>query len=238
MDLGFYTSLRYQRRIIGNRVIIADVPLTGATREKLESLHTVDGHGMCVLHDIELGEMLDVLLKEYIGGSDSIVVFPGSGARYPRRCSALLRMCQGIEVPAGRIWVPGSEPRALAGTIAPDRFLVLGIRRIIVVDDVISSGATMRALHKRNAWRFPNASWVAGTWMLQHPQSRCRSGIAGFDTVLGGCVVSKPDGSRAAVNSLSTLCFDAAVRASYAERHIAPEDREEFDRVLQTLGAP
>lgn len=235
MDLSKYRALKYGRTLVHNRVIIVDEPLPRDRRGKLHNLRTPDGEGFVLLNDFELSERLEVLLGNALQGTENtLIVFPGRGARYPRRHSELLTRFPCVEVDAGRFWIPGSEPVAYADTILPYHFLNFRLERIVVVDDVICSGATMRALHNRNAWRFPLARWVAAAWVVQRPRSGKPSGLSGYEAVLGGCIVSKPDGGRSAVNSLSTLRADREVIHSYAERHLVEEDREKFMRCLQT----
>jgi hypothetical protein len=203
MDLSKYRALKYGHRLVTDRVIICDEPLSRSSRGKIHNLQTLDGSGFTLLNDFRLGETLEVLLREALQGAvNALIVFPGDGALYARRRSWILTRFTCVEVPAGRLWTPGSEPVAFAGTILPEKFLHLVPELIIVVDDVISSGATMLALHRRNAWRFPKARWLAATWILQKPRSKAPSGLSGYDAVPGD--MSCP--SQTADDLPSTLC--------------------------------
>jgi hypothetical protein len=233
-----YSDLHYTWRLVCDRVIIADESLTAVGRRDLQSLETVDGSRVEILEGVELSSMLDAVLENEIKRPNTLVVFPGNGALYPYRYSSLLQHCVSTAVSAGRFWVPGQDPIAYTGMIHPEIFMDLRTERVVVVDDVVCSGATCIELHKRNAWRFPKATWVAAAWVIQAPQSRSRSGVTGYTSALGAVVVSKNNGNRSAVNSLSTLRSDPEVRNSYVKRHIAEKDQEMFFRILQTSGAP
>jgi hypothetical protein len=231
-----YGGRRLGQNLVANRVIICDEPFAQSKRGKLHNLKTVDGKGFTLLNDRSLSESLEEMLCEALAGicvENTLIVFPGDGAQHPRKHSRILREFTQVEVPAGRLWSPGSRPIACTGAILPDRFLDLNCKLIVVVDDVISSGATMQALHRGNAWRFPRARWLAATWVSQHSRACCRSGLKGYDIVLSVCVVSKFDGNRAAINSLSTLRAEPELAQAYARRHLTEEHREKFLQCLE-----
>jgi hypothetical protein len=120
---------------------------------------------------------------------------------------------------AKRHWEPGIDPVVRVGTILPCQFLVLGVRNIVVVDDVISSGQTLRKLNRENNWRFPGATWFGASWVAQVPTMKAQSGLNGYARVLTACVVEDLRGRKVPINSLSTLRKEPSIARNYAERH-------------------
>jgi len=231
-SLNRFRRLSYAKHIyIEGRVIIADVPLEPGVREKLMSLKTIDGKELIVLDTQQLADDLEKFLEGIVERErDILFVFPGNGSNYPRSTSNVCKEAGGVGVYAKRIWNPGSDPFAMAGVVAPEVFMNLGLQTIVVVDDVISSGQTMYKLYRNNEWRFPRAKWIAATWVAQVPQMKACSGINGYDCSVVACVLEGPKKRRVPINSLSTLCEQAAIAESYAKRHFV-----DWQRLLDLL---
>lgn len=156
----------FEKEIATNgRVIILDESLSIGIRETLMGLETTDGQEVVFLEDQYLAAGLEEILQK-ISSPGTLFVFPGNGSGFPRRLSQVCRETQthGVDVYAKRFWVPGEDPEVSVELICPERFIILGVKNIVVVDDVISSGRTMRLLYQKNAWRFPGARWRACTW--------------------------------------------------------------------------
>ncbi len=217
-------------KMVGERFILIDEVLTYEKREQLEEIQTIDGQGFGFLEDIKLSRKLDYLLEDELrcDTKDTLIVFLGNGAQYPRRQLKSLDELMSCDVPAKRVWIPRVDPVCFAGEILPEKYFPLGIKKIVVIDDVISSGKTMLALHRANAWRIPGAQWVAATWVLQ-PLKK----LSGFTRILSACEVGKVSGLKSAVNSLSTLVANSEMATNYAERHIKKGYRERFLDILQ-----
>ncbi|MBI2623562.1 MAG: HAD family hydrolase [Candidatus Liptonbacteria bacterium] len=170
--------------------------------------------------------------------STSLIIFPGAGARLidqflfcadgkgrllgtPRVEDNLYKEFYGnwlgrrIYLHAKRHWTPGSAPRAevekIDAAICPD------IANVIVVDDVICSGATMNAVRAVNAEKFPNARWHALSWLKQ------RSAVLeSYASVFG----AEPCGTlekKAATVSFSTLRTSKEVAANFVKDFKEPE---------------
>lgn len=205
---------------VEGRVILVDVPLNSDIAEAMSCMKTVDGKDLIFVWAEELAVGLEGFLKELVSNEKNVLfVFPGNGSNYPKSTSKICQESSGVGVFAKRMWTPGSDPFAVAGTIVPEVFLNLCVQTIIVVDDVISSGQTMYKLQKGNAWRFPRAKWVAATWIAQVPQMKAPSGVCGYDRLFAACVVEGPNKRRVPINSLSTLREQPAMAESYAKRH-------------------
>ncbi len=220
----------FAKEVVTNgQVIILDEPLTENERSTTCGLETTDGQEVILLEDAQLATGLEKILKP-LAVSRTLFVFPGNGANFPRRLSPTCGTILGVGVRAKRFWIPGEDPEVSVGLICPERFLVLGVKNIVVLDDVISSGLTMRKLYKSNAWRFPGARWKACSWLSQaFPSS---TAIRGYDEVYTACLVRKVGTiGKVPINSLSTLRSNLEIADSYARRHF-----KEPERFLEILG--
>ncbi len=219
-------KLLLQKKKIGDRFIIVDEFLSTEKRKEIQELDWI-GDPVQFLDDNQLSQELDKLLEKELGGA-TLIIFPGSGAQYPRK-KLKIDGLPNQTVFAKRLWIPGKNPVCLAGDIKIQGFLNLQVKKIIVVDDVISSGGTISALHKRNSWRFPLATWVAATWVSQ----TLPKGLKGF-RILSACQVVKSSGLKSAINSLSTLRADKDLSLNYALRHLrSVESQERFINLLE-----
>ncbi len=180
--------------------------------------------GLCVLMS---GELTRNLL--YWDGwrnfdrEKTLLVFPGNGASivkdYLAECcpSWLSQWLWKASVPAKRLWTPGNYPVAVAGRINPG--VLVGIKDVVIIDDVISSGETCRKILELNQAFIPGARWHAAAWVLQRSAK-----LKGFCGLFSPVEVGT-DKSKAPVNSLSTLLECSDIAQSYAVRNFDnPED--------------
>ena len=223
-SLKGFSQLSYARYLYTDgRIILSDVPLESSAKEEMRRLKTVDGKDLIFLETEQLAKDLERFLEELIE-EETLFVFPGNGSNYPKSVSKACQEVNGVRVYAKRVWTPGSDPFAVAGSIMPEVFVNLSVQTIVVVDDVISSGQTMYKLHINNAWRFPRAKWIAATWVAQIPQMKAHSGVNGYDRSVVACVVEGPNKRRVPINSLSTLREQPAITENYAKRHFLDPD--------------
>lgn len=119
-----------------------------------------------------------------------------------------------VSIHAERRFDFGGRPKATVGEVFTEQTLFPKVREIIVLDDVISSGATMRACLERNRHKFPLAKWYACALL-----SRLKK-IQGYEDVMTPVLVL-PDsyGLKVPINSLSTLLEDGEVARDYAKKH-------------------
>src|SRR3989344_1418187 len=219
-----YTGLSYSSSVITDgRIILADEDISEVARDDLKRLKTKNGQELVFLE----GEQLTVDLERALGNvtqkeENILFVFPGNGSNYPRRLSRICREYREVtSVIAKRICEPGADPVVTVDVILPKMFLAMGVKTVVVVDDVISSGLTMHKLYQRNAWRFPQAKWLGMAWVAQIPQAKAKSGVNGYSSVYASCLVGKTNGQRAPVNSISTLRKDPEIASSYANKHFS-----------------
>jgi len=201
------------------RVILVDVPLPFDRREELLKLKTIDGKELVLVDVGKAVGPLDIFLERFIGQKDILFVFPGNGSNYPKSRSKICQQIGGVGVYAKRVWLPGSDPFAIAGTINPELFMDLRTKTIVVVDDVISSGQTMYKLYRNNEWRFPSAKWIGVSWFSQILCMRSSSGIKGYERVFASFQIRGDGIKKVPINSLSTLIEQPSIATNYATRH-------------------
>ena len=153
----------------------------------------------------------------------ALFIYPGESARRVRSLGFNGHF-PWQEVFAKRIWFPGSDPVVLVHSmgwgIRPE------IENVVVVDDVISSGATIALVRARNGWKFPRATWYAAV-----PVTR-KEKISNYKKIFSCLMVRDVGGKKVPINSLSTLIADPAVRQSYFARNFEKGFEEKF---LETL---
>jgi len=216
-----YPSFCYKYSLVTDgRIILLDAPIEQEILHEIKSLETTDNQELLFLEDTQLAaDMEIILLKITKQEQDVLFVFPGNGSGFPRRLS---KICQKFSdttasVFAKRTWQPGTDPVVEVGFIERDIRQILPVKTIIAVDDVISSGLTMKQVYENNAWKFPEAKWIAVSWVSQIPRMKAKSGITGFENVNTSCLVRKTNGGRVPINSLSTLRHSAVMLEEVAE---------------------
>ena len=208
------------------RIIIVDQEIPQEIEEKLSSLATKNGTETLLLKPQEIAGNLDALLKkelsEIISPKGTLFVFPGRGGTEVKALSELHRVYPQTEVFAKRFWKPGSKPAVAVGTITPPAGIRRRkIKRIVVPDDVISSGETLHKLYEKNFSRFKTGCvWIGGSWFAQVPRMKqTSSGVKGYQKIITAVIVKGPQGKKVPLNSLSTLILDPQVSQSYTKRH-------------------
>ena len=145
---------------------------------------------------VDLKSMIDLTSFDHL-------VFPGNGAAIVER--HLGNCPNGFHVDAKREGYKNPKPRV-------DQFS-LQDGSVAVIDDVISSGETAFEVY-RVGLRCP-ATLCA--WIIQYPRD-AKLGV--YESIIAPLCVGGEKG-KVPVNSLSTLCSDAEIAKSYAERFCA-----------------
>jgi hypoxanthine phosphoribosyltransferase len=158
----------------------------------------------------------------------TMLVFPGNGSGIVRSYlpRSWLDQWQWTSVLAKRIWAPGDTPRVEVGRVFSQRFL-LGFKDLVVIDDVVSSGQTVRAIRKVNRPWIPGVRWRSVTWVQQRAAN-----MRGFDSRFAVIEVGE-EKSKVPVNSLSTLIDDPRIAQNYAQRNYT--EPEKFLAILARL---
>lgn len=159
----------------------------------------------------------------------TVIVLPGNGASIVQSYlpKNWINQWQWQRVHAKRHWIPGQSPRVVANRIWSQQ-MRLGIKDIVIIDDVVSSGGTCKVLRMVNRPWIPRARWQAVTWLKQASAS-----LRGIDS----CFAVKSCGTadrKAPINSLSTLLEDKEIAVSYAQRNF-PGQSEEFLTLLAEI---
>lgn len=144
----------------------------------------------------------------------TLIILPGNGAADVQRTigDKWFTGWRTITIAATRFWWAGCQPVAVVES--PQSF-DFQTRDVIIVDDVISSGATIQKIRERYAVWMPNARWHAVAWVAQ-----CSAVLRGFSTHYAA-VVMGTDKTKVPINSLSTLLNNWEVATSYARRNFS-----------------
>lgn len=174
---------------------------------------------------IKLESKMFGILREkfsYLKPDSSLCVFPGRSASKIRERAEWHDYYKGpvfdtntfVSVHADRRFDSFGNPVALAGEILPHRVVCPEVRTIVVIDDVISSGATCRKLYERNQHKFPKAEWHACSCV-----SRLEK-IRGYKEIITALFLPLDErGLKVPINSLSTLLGEREIVTQYARKH-------------------
>jgi len=236
-DLSVFTNLVYQEHILCDEknVIILDIPYPKWFKKEVISLQS-QRNFVFVENDNLSQDLAKMIKKELVNTEqDTLLVFPGNGSCFVRQTlsNKITNDFSWTSIFAKRGWYDDKNPLAIVGEIMPKRTLILGIKRVLVIDDVISSGITMRKIYQRNYWKFPQADWLAATWLMQSPRTKAPSGVKGFKKVLTTILVQGSQGKRVPINSLSTLVQEREIAENYAQKHFFHP--EQFIQIIQTI---
>jgi len=173
-------------------------------------------------------ELLDWAGWQGLDPARTLLVFPGNGSGLVREYlpESWLNGWRWVTVPAKRVWVPGENPQVIVSRIFPKQ-MVLGINDVVLVDDVVSSGQTARALKKMNEPWLPGAKWHVVAWMTQRAATLKGFSSSYFPLEVGTVKTKVP------INSLSTLVADEQIARNYAQRNYPKP--EEFLSAIEKL---
>lgn len=162
-------------------------------------------------------ELVQALHEKFLAKSfepeNTIFIYPGESARRIKTLG-FSQEFESFFVPAKRIWVPGTDPIVTVGGVATKNFLLLRIKDVVVVDDVLSSGATLSLLWERNAWLFPRATWHAYV-----PVTR-KVKLVNYASITYGVFVPPDEkGRKPPINSLSTFLENQEILENYLSRN-------------------
>lgn len=153
---------------------------------------------------------------KHLPPDNTLFLIPGNGARdVAKDLRPLLEGWSTTCLVATRHWVPGDAPRASVNRVYPKGFL-LEFTDVVVIDDVVASGATIQAIKRVNEPWMPGTCWHILTWVRQRS-----SDVTGFASIFASVEVGEKNGRRPPINSLSTLLDRPDVAESYATRNFA-----------------
>lgn len=202
------------------KVMLVDVPMDEGAKSNLEqfNLEVIDASDMT-------REILGWEGWSKFDPSSTVLIFPGNGAQILKEklpAEWLRQWSEIIDIDIRRLWEPGNDPVVVGGRMFPERMLV-DVKDVVILDDVVSSGLTVRQIVKRNSVWFPQADWSIVSWVAQR-SANVKDFKTFFAPQLAGTVASK-----APINSLSTIMEDESVASSYAKRNFKGRCKEFLD---------
>lgn len=211
-------------------VVINDIGLSIELMRSFLSLETRNDRDVVGLDANLLStDLLSMLVaaKFYSQDNRVLTVFPGNGSLIVKNYFDSNYQGNFAHCFAKRLWRPGEDPQIFVSDIQTDCFLNLDVTSVVAIDDVVSSGGTLKELYLRNQWKFPhpNVNWHAATWVSQVPRQKALSGVNGYAQMLAVCLVEAPGDRLVPINSLSTLRDCPEIASSYANRHFAQPER-------------
>ncbi|MDO8482475.1 MAG: hypothetical protein Q7S86_01490 [bacterium] len=200
--------------------ITVDMGFTGKSFAMVKG-ETMNGLGIHVIWQGGLEKQMMGLLQRRMFAEPGLAIFPGRSAQAMMRQDYWKCEYCGWDFPfplvaahAERKLDAFRNPIVTAGEVLPSRSVCPEIKTVLVVDDVVSSGLTLRKLAERNRHKFPQAIWYACTLI-----SRLEK-VKGYEEVISVLYVPPDEhGKKTPINSLSTLQQDGEIQRAYATRY-------------------
>lgn len=157
------------------------------------------------------------------------IILPGNGATDVAKGLGAdwLAKWSTDKISATRFWWPGSNPVASVG-LALHGF-DFQTQDVVIIDDVISSGATIQKVRDRHEPWMPKAKWHALTWIAQRNMK-----LKGFTTVYATAMAGDQS-TKAPINSLSTILAVEKIAKNYAQKNFSNEDCVRFLEIIREL---
>ncbi|MFA5127035.1 MAG: hypothetical protein WC465_03495 [Patescibacteria group bacterium] len=167
---------------------------------------------------------------------DTLLVLPGNGASIVKSYlpDGWLDRWHNISIYAKRYWSDKGPIVECRKIVYSERFYI-GIANIVVLDDVVSSGLTIRGVRLADypmVATLANVRWHSASWLAQN-SARFR----GFNSFFAVRWCGSPE-RKDPINSLSTLLADERVSKNYAKRNFSirgQEFLEIIDQLRSTL---
>jgi hypothetical protein len=206
----------------GRPILVQDIGLTEGQTEELGM-----GGSYNVYDARELTKSLIELLGSAEDGPSTAILFVGRSGEIVRQYLRATSYENGVRVHATTVDRSGSIPVVTTSALSWHSLIDLNIRKVIVFDDVVSSGKTLELLAERNAWRFPRATWYAAVWITRKEK------LKGYKCVFASLQASHPKGKRVPINSLSTLIAEPAIAEVLVENHFPAKEAEVLLRMFE-----
>ncbi len=188
---------------------------------------------------MKLQRLLDTVNRRRV-----MMIFPGNGARVVQDLlpKDITESVSTIEIPTQRkVGLKGAVEDVVINDTTRARKIISDnkIETVIVLDDVIATGATLEALREAIPGR--NIEWYAGSLLMRSPLQRSKKttaqcGVEGYNAIISSIVYQGTTGT-VPINSLSTLIatseLSEAVRSRYMINYV--EDRKAFLDTIQRL---
>jgi len=162
----------------------------------------------------------------------TLLIFPGNGSNLVKNEINELRpgwlepWPYKSYISAKRFWAPGKNPVAHVGNIGDGVYI--GLKQVIIIDDVVSSGETCSKVYQRNNMYTPGAKWLSMCWVSQKSAR-----LKNFSSLMALEFVGE-ENKRAPINSLSTLVINQEICRTYSERNF-PNRAVEFQKLIKVI---
>lgn len=224
--------------IVDGAIIIQDLSALDSTTQRARLLNIASDITLQVIDAKSATNLLLKLLAPYqttVG--DSLVVFPGEGARTMRQFIQASRETEAVFLPTKRSMVkPGEFDLSVDYSSLP---VTTKSSRVIIFDDVVATGQTVTTIARDLRRMYSNLTeCIVATWVMVEPQSDALSGLEGIDQVFTSMVVKGNYVKAPPINSLS--CFIRnygqyeAVKRTFIQKYIRDENL--FNTTLRELG--
>lgn len=208
-------ELYYRAAISGAIIIINDLPINNSMLYekifpllKMPHLASVVNVDDCVLNLAEqLQDLSDIR---------TLFVFPGNGAKdFFNRLAVLgVNFPKSLDIFASRIWQRGHQPVVTVNWRVIEN--LDSICRVVIIDDVVSSGETILQVKKSSPDLLKRLNWQTVCWVFKHSaQDQIKKEFVSVETDILG----KRINGRLAINSFSTLTKRHDVLESFAQTH-------------------
>lgn len=242
--------LFYSGCVVDGAVLIQDLlptPFTGKTAISIcdlaRELNRTAGITLHVADGGILNYYLLNMISRTIIEKDPLIIFPGEGAR---TVSGYLKK-QATDFPLEKaVFLPCNRKPTGKGKFAieidfsplPNN---LGDRPILIIDDVVSTGATMQTIAKGLRAKYGNSQIISATWLFLAPtvkeNKNSLSGIDNINITLAAFALKGNYVSRPPINSLSCFVRNGEkydqVKNNFIERYIL--EKEAFLKTMKQI---
>lgn len=209
------------------RYLILDIPLESAEKVAFEKLgfHLLDSQDLA-------GQLVFSSFWAKFQPTKTLVVFVGNGgkkvkdflcdewlAQWPWKANAF----------AKRFWQPGRDPYSIAHRFANGVYV--GMTDVVIVDDVVSSGATVRKVKEVNSPWLPNTRWHFATLIAQ--RAAVTKGYVEHEAMAEVGTSQR----KAPLNSISTFLDEPHIAEIYAQRNCG-QLADEFLQLISQIRFP
>lgn len=146
----------------------------------------------------------------------TLFVFPGNGAKdFFNRLAALgVNLPNSFKITARRTWQKGQIPKVAVDWPVIEN--LDSIRRVVIVDDVVSSGETVLQVKRSAPDLLKQLDWQIVCWVFKHSaQDLIKGEFLSAETD----ILAKRINGRLAINSFSTLTNRYDVLVSFGKTH-------------------
>lgn len=246
-----YPNLLFMRGcVVDGAVLIQDLlptPFTDKAAETLfnlaRGLNRTAGITLQIADGGSLNYYLLRMISKIIMRKNPLIIFPGEGAKivggYLKKQASDFPLENAVFLPCGRRPLEKGKFAIEADfSPLPDN---IGDRPILIIDDVIATGATMQTIAKELRTRYGNVQIIAASWLFLAPSVKenknAPSGIEDVNITVAAFALKGNYVSRPPINSLSYFLRNGVkydqVKNSFMQKYIT--NKGTFQRTLEEM---